>query len=362
MDAMGYALARRARKAGTLLVATTASVMLLGAVCAAPAHATVSSIDVGDTTYYANMHPTFKDLPAGVAFDESSNTLTLDNAHIKSTGYNDAIAFQGSTDDVLTVNLIGNNTLTGCASNSLSDGLTAGPGQDLIFKGKGTLTVSGNDGISSGGKITIKSGTINARGFDNTGIEAGNGIAIKGGKVSASGKDWAMWTMLGKISNNYAHLGKIKGKLGPCATFTAGGKKWMVANDPNETYLVLVKSKKSGKSVKVNTQRFGGYTYKVGVIGPKAFSGSKMKSLTIGKNVETIGKQAFSKTKKLKTLNMRGFDRQFAHVNKKAFKDCGAKGGKKLTVHCGKSASYEKKQFKKFLVKHGMSKKVKVVK
>ena len=67
----------------------------------------------------------------------------------------------------------------------------------------------------------------------------------------------------------------------------AGGKNPAVAYQKN--------SEKSKKNIKVpDTVTIGGVKYKVTSIAPKAFSNNKkLTRITIGKNVEEIGKKAF---------------------------------------------------------------------
>lgn len=101
-------------------------------------------------------------------------------------------------------------------------------------------------------------------------------------------------------------------------------------------------------------------------------SGHKVSSITLGSSVESIGKHAFYKTSKLKTLNMRSAYSLFGYnssskvktqgIAKGALSKCGKSGGKGLTVKAG-TYGYDsvKKQTKKALVRVGLSSKAKVV-
>jgi hypothetical protein len=92
-------------------------------------------------------------------------------------------------------------------------------------------------------------------------------------------------------------------------------------------------------------------TFKVTEIADKAFSGENIKSLTIGKNITKIGKQAFFKCTSLKKIK----------INSSVIKTFGAKSFKntpkkaKVTVPKAK-----KKAYKKQLVKAGLNKKASV--
>ena len=103
--------------------------------------------------------------------------------------------------------------------------------------------------------------------------------------------------------------------------------------------------KKSLKKIKIaNVVTIDNVKYKVTQIGAKAFKGNKkIKSVVIGKNVTTIGKQAFYNCKTLKTVKINS--KKLKRVGKKAFY---RKGGKKLTIKVPKKS---KKKYKKILKK-----------
>ncbi len=72
----------------------------------------------------------------------------------------------------------------------------------------------------------------------------------------------------------------------------------------NTVTFIKSKAGKNSSSVNVpNTISYSGQTYKVTAIAKKAFYGMrKLKKVTIGANVTSIGAKAFGKCKKLKTI------------------------------------------------------------
>ena len=79
----------------------------------------------------------------------------------------------------------------------------------------------------------------------------------------------------------------------------------------------------------------------------------KLKSATIGANIETIGAKAFYKCKKLKTIKVRTVKLTKKSVGKKAF----GKTHARAKVKVPKAV---KKAYKKFLYKKGLKKSAKI--
>ena len=103
-------------------------------------------------------------------------------------------------------------------------------------------------------------------------------------------------------------------------------------------------TKKALSKVKVaGTVKINGVAYKVTSIGKKAFAGKNIKSVTIGKNVKTIGAKAFFNNKKLKKVVVKS--KVLKKVGKKAFF---AKRKKKLVI---KVPAKLRKKFKKLFKK-----------
>lgn len=77
------------------------------------------------------------------------------------------------------------------------------------------------------------------------------------------------------------------------------------------------------------TVKLGGKTFKVTSIAKKAlYNKTKVKSVTIGENVKTIGASAFQKCKKLSTITVK--TTKLKSVGKNAFK--GIKANAKIKV------------------------------
>lgn len=114
--------------------------------------------------------------------------------------------------------------------------------------------------------------------------------------------------------------------------------------------------KKNATSVTIPaTVKINGKSCKVTSIKAKAFSGNKkLKSVVIGKNIKTIGKQAFFKCAKLNKVTFKGT--AVKKIGAKAF----AKTNKKMTVTVPKKLKKKAlNSYKKSLKKAGISKKAK---
>ena len=97
-----------------------------------------------------------------------------------------------------------------------------------------------------------------------------------------------------------------------------------------------------------------GKTYKVTEIKDNAFKKfAKLKTVTLGKNIKTIGKNAFNGCKKLKTITFKG--NSVKKIGKSAFKNIYKKATfkcpkKKLNAYetlCRKAGAPKKAKFKK---------------
>ena len=115
-------------------------------------------------------------------------------------------------------------------------------------------------------------------------------------------------------------------------------------------------TKKNPTSITIPaTVKIKGKSFKVTSIKAKAFANKKkLKSVTIGKNIKTIGKQAFFKCPKLNKITFKGT--AVTKIGAKAF----AKGAKKPTVTTPKKMKKKAlNSFKKKMKKAGLSKKAK---
>lgn len=139
------------------------------------------------------------------------------------------------------------------------------------------------------------------------------------------------------------------------------GKKYTVKNVKYKVTSASAKKKTvtviGGKSKKLTsvtipaTVKISGAKYKVTAISAKAFQGySKLKSVTIGKNVKSIGASAFANDKKLTGITVKGT--ALKSIGKKAF----AKVPKKAAVKAPKKS---KKAYKKLFKKGAFKGKVK---
>ena len=144
-------------------------------------------------------------------------------------------------------------------------------------------------------------------------------------------------------------------------------KKGDTVKKGNVQYKVLNASKKTVTAVKITnkkatkitipaTLKVNGIECKVTEISQKAFKGAnKLKSVVIGKNVTTIGKNAFLNCKKLEKVEFKG-------TAVKTIKDKAFKGtSKKVTVKVPKGMKKTKKNsIKTKLKKAGMNKNLKI--
>lgn len=144
--------------------------------------------------------------------------------------------------------------------------------------------------------------------------------------------------------------------VGTQTTISSGTYKITASSSASKT-VTFVKTKNSKKaSVTIpDTIKIDGQTYKVTEVAAKAFKNNKiLKSVTIGKNVKKIGKEAFSGCKKLNKITIKSTT--LKSVGKNAIKGINAKA----TIKCPKKQlSAYKKLFKS---KTGYKKTMKVKK
>ena len=168
------------------------------------------------------------------------------------------------------------------------------------------------------------------------------------------------------VSGDGKEVKKTKAKDSAIVKIKAGDV--VLTNDKNGIYVVNKVNKKGIVSVsymqpaKKNLTKVSipatvkllttGAKVKVTGISDKAFAGNKkIKSLVIGKNVQTIGASAFNGAKKLKTINIKS--NNIKKVGKGAF----VKINSKVKIKC---AAKKAANYKKMFVKKGLSKSVKV--
>ena len=128
---------------------------------------------------------------------------------------------------------------------------------------------------------------------------------------------------------------------------TVGGVIYKVTDVNKKIVEAVGLAKKNAKSVKIAASvKVGKDKFKVTAVANKAFFKSKLTKVTIGANVVTIGKQAFAKSKKLKTVIVKS--KNIKKVLAKAF--AGTSKKIKVKVPAKKLKTY-KKLFKKGAVK-----------
>ncbi len=142
--------------------------------------------------------------------------------------------------------------------------------------------------------------------------------------------------------------GAVSGK-----TYTVGKLKYKVTSLSGKKVTVSgVKSKKLTSAVVPATVKIKGTTFKVTVIGANAFAKcTKLKKVTVGKNVTQIGKKAFSGCKKLNSIVIQGS--ALKKVGANAFKGISKKAKIKVPAKM-------KKKYKKLLKKKGQKSTVKI--
>lgn len=139
--------------------------------------------------------------------------------------------------------------------------------------------------------------------------------------------------------------------------FEVGGIQYKItkADAKNGTAAaVKLTGKKKAKMVISDTVKKDGYTFRVTSIQAKAFQkNTKVKTVVIGKNVKTIGKSAFFKCTKLKTVTFRTV--KAPKIGGKAFR--GMRANAKVTVP-KKMSGKQLKKLKLQMKKTGAGKKV----
>lgn len=155
------------------------------------------------------------------------------------------------------------------------------------------------------------------------------------------------------ISTNPGDTGNTT--FGKNSEFTKGNNRYKVLSIKGKKGTVAwlgVKSKKANTIKIPNTVKNNAVTFKVVTIANKACKNNKkLKKITIPKNVTTIGKQAFSGCKNLKTIKINS--KKLSKVGKKALKGI----NKKAVIDV---PNKNVKAYKKLFKKKGQAKTVKI--
>ncbi|MDC7287309.1 leucine-rich repeat domain-containing protein [Blautia schinkii] len=208
--------------------------------------------------------------------------------------------------------------------------------KDQVYTGK-NLTPS----------VTVKVGGKTLKNKTDYTLSYKNNKAIGKATVTITGK--------GNYTGTVKKTFNIIPKKG--ASYTVSGLKYKITKtaSKNGTVTVTAPSKKTLTSVSVPaTVKIKGYTFKVTAIADKAFkSNTKLKKVTLGANLTTIGKEAFYGCKSLKSIV----------INSKVLKSAGANSLKGIHSKAViKVPSAKLTAYKKILKGKGQSSSVKISK
>lgn len=208
--------------------------------------------------------------------------------------------------------------------------------KDQVYTGK-ALTPS----------VTVKAGGKTLKNKTDYTISYKNNKAIGTATVTITGK------------GNYTGIVKKTFNIIPKkgASYTVSGLKYKITKtaSKNGTVTVTAPSKKSLTSVSVPaTVKIKGYTFKVTGIADRAFkSNTKLKKVTLGANLITIGKEAFYGCKSLKSIV----------INSKLLKSAGSGALKGINAKAViKVPSAKLTAYKRVLKGKGQSGSVKIIK
>ncbi len=193
----------------------------------------VNSLNCNDLSVIEGVEGTAK-------YDPDTKTLTLEGVTITNNAapdYSDSGVGLVNKIDGLTINLVGNNTIT----SKLSNGIWNQPHSTLTFIGKGKLTVKGattgqkidQESILNNGTITVKDCTLEA--------EAGVGGLADGYwifdhcTVRAKGGGSTEYPYVGSIGWMWDKQPEFKG----CSITTPEGAVWKEWKNGEETYFTL---------------------------------------------------------------------------------------------------------------------------
>ena len=223
----------------------------------------------------------------------------------------------------------------------LSGGVTIADDQVFEQIQQSSETGNGNSGNGTGngnsGNGTGNGNSDNGTGNGNSGNGTGNGNSGNGtgNGNSDNGK--------GKTDNPVIDSVK-EVKKGDVVDDNANNTSYVITSvekdNPTVAYTLTTDNTDTELDVP-STVTIGGKKYKVTEIKANAFKNNKkLKKITIGKNIEKIGKNAFYGCKNLKTVNIKTVKLTGKTVGKNAFKGIHAKA--KVKVPKSKLKSYKK--------------------
>lgn len=229
-----------------------------------------------------------------------------------------------------------------------------------IAVGTGTVTITGKGSCIGTVQKTFKinpASVVNAKITLNTseyiydGKEKKPDITVMwNGKELINGTDYSVIyeknvnigtakvtiTGMGNYTGTVDKSFTIRAKIGK--TFSYGKNKYKVTGTSTVAFSGISNNKVKRVTIPA-TVKYGGKTFKVTAISKNALKNKKkVTSVTIGKNVKSIGASAFYGCKKLKNIDIKSAG--LKTIGKKAFKGVSAKAT--INVPKGKLSAYEK--------------------
>lgn len=197
--------------------------------------------------------------------------------------------------------------------------------------------------------------TTPAPGADNTAAPSESGAPSTGDNTTPTKAPTATDKPNDTDKDDTGSTGSTAVKVGKKATVS--GSQYKVTAVKGTRTVQFTKGKKNAKNIVVpSTVKISGKNYKVTTIAKNAFKGNKkLTKVTIGKNVNKIGANAFKNCSKLKSIVIKSTKLTAKKVGKNAFKGI----NKKATFKVPKS---KVKAYKKIVKAKGAGKNVKVKK
>ena len=297
--------------------------------------------------------------PAGLTAVNVSKSGAKDGAIEKLT-----TAMEYSTDEVNWISVPAGTTVSGLAAGNyyvryaVTENYLASPATKVVITAPAdnnsltdaeTVVTLGATKYAYNGKAkkpSVKSVTLAGKK-----LKAGTDYTVTYKKNKNIGKASVIITGKGNYTGSVTKTFTIYAKKG--TTVTSGAYKYKFTGTSKVAF-AGIKSTKTTKVVIAKTVKIGGKTFKVTSIAKKAlYNKSKVKSVTIGANVKTIGASAFQNCKKLSTITIK--TTKLKSAGKNAFK--GIKANAKIKV-----PSKKLKAYKKLLKSKGQGTKAKIVK
>ena len=297
--------------------------------------------------------------PAGLTAVNVSKSGAKDGAIEKLT-----TAMEYSTDEVNWISVTAGTTVSGLAAGNYyvryaeTENYQASPSTKVVITAPAdnnsltdaeTVVTLGATKYAYNGKAkkpSVKSVTLAGKK-----LKAGTDYTVTYKNNKNIGKASVVITGKGNYTGSVTKTFTIYAKKG--TTVTSGAYKYKFTG-ASQVAFAGIKSTKTTKVVIPKTVKIGGKTFKVTSIAKKAlYNKSKVKSVTIGANVKTIGASAFQNCKKLSTITIK--TTKLKSAGKNTFK--GIKANAKIKV-----PSKKLKAYKKLLKSKGQGSKVKIVK